>query len=87
MLHFHPDKNPGPSERRYLMSFNFHPLAMMDPHSPPLNPSLNPQATPPAMPSLPTKSTGTTVQVEGSDGRSGGNMLEKAEMDEGKFEE
>ncbi|CUG87747.1 mitogen-activated protein kinase, putative [Bodo saltans] len=35
----------------------------------------------------PTKSTGTTVQVEGSDGRSGGNMLEKAEMDEGKFEE
>ncbi|CUG90027.1 protein kinase, putative [Bodo saltans] len=56
--------NPGPSERRYLMSFNFHPFAMMDPHSPPLNPSLYPQATPPAMPSLAEDSQATHVSAQ-----------------------
>lgn len=36
--------------------------------------------------SAPPKTANTTVQVEGSDGRSGGNILDKAQLDEGKFE-
>lgn len=43
------------------------------------------QANPTSAP--PKSVTVATVHVEGSDGRSAGNILDKAEMDEGKFEE